>query len=53
MSADGAAQEHRSEKRTLLQLSEMLGTLGYRTALIGKKGIHGQQLIGRDPEHAA
>jgi hypothetical protein len=40
------------KKRTLLQLSEMLGTLGYRTTLIGKKGIHGQQLIGGDPEHA-
>lgn len=40
------------KKRTLLQLSEMLGALGYRTALIGKKGIHGQQLIGGDPEHA-
>ena len=39
------------KKRTLLQLSEMLGTLGYRTALIGKKGIHGQQLIGGDPEN--
>ena len=42
----------KQKKRTLYQLSEMFSALGYPVTLMGKKGIHGQQLLGGDPTHA-
>ena len=42
----------KQKKRTLYQLSEMFSALGYRVTLMGKKGIHGQLLLGGDPSHA-
>lgn len=41
------------KKHTLLQLSQMMGALGYPVTLIGKKGLRGQALLCGEPESSA
>ncbi len=52
MSADGAAQERRSEETNAAAVKRDVGNAGLPHNIDREKGIHGQQLIGGDPEHA-